>query len=88
MSRFSRTVRFGKMPLPSGIVVTPLRARSSALTPVTSRPASSTDPEVGGISPHATCSVVDLPAPLGPSSATTVPGATARSTPCSTSMDP
>jgi len=41
---------------------------------------------VGRIRPHATFSVVVLPAPLGPSNATTAPAGTSTSTPCSTSI--
>ncbi len=47
MSRFSRTVRFGKIPRPSGMRHTPARARRSALDPVTSWPSISTAPPVG-----------------------------------------
>ena len=39
MSRFSRTVRLGKMPRPSGMVHSPARANAPADAPVTSRPA-------------------------------------------------
>ncbi len=48
------TVRFGKMPRPSGMRHTPMRASASALTPVTSRPHSVKLPALGAIWPHAT----------------------------------
>jgi hypothetical protein len=84
--RFSLTVRFGNTPRPSGMVHTPMRARSLGEAPVTSWPAIRTSPAVGRTSPAHTLTVVDLPAPFAPSRATTAPGGTVRSTPCSTSM--
>ena len=45
---------------------------------VTSRPASRTVPDVGRTNPASALSAVDLPDPLGPSSATVSPGATRR----------
>ena len=47
-----------------------------------------TQPDVAGSWPLTTFSVVVLPPPFGPSSATTLPFGTTRSTPCSTSMRP
>ena len=73
MRRFSRTVRFGKMPRPSGMVHTPIRASASGATPFTWRPPMWTHPAVAASWPLATLSVVVLPPPLGPSSATTAP---------------
>ena len=50
------------------------RARSSSgRAPLTRRPATITSPALGACSPDATRSVVVLPAPFGPSSATTEP---------------
>ena len=49
MRRFSRTVRLGKMPRPSGIVHTPIRASASGLAPFTWRPSTCTHPAVGVI---------------------------------------
>ena len=86
ISRLSRTERLGNTPRPSGIRHTPARARSRAGAPVTSRPPSSSRPERSGWTPAATRSVVVLPAPFGPSSATTWPAATLRSTPCRTEI--
>ena len=54
MRRFSRTVRFGKMPRPSGTRHSPARARSSARAPLTRRPATRTSPPVGGCRPART----------------------------------
>ncbi len=62
--------------------------RASAGSAVTSVPASSTRPAVGGSRPARARSRVDLPAPLGPISATTSPRATERSMPCSTARPP
>src|SRR4051794_27569048 len=88
MRRFSFTVRFGKMPRPSGIVHTPMRASASVPAPFTCRPAMCTQPAVGVICPLITFSVVVFPPPFGPSRATTLPTGTTRSTPWSTSMRP
>ena len=53
-----------------------------------SRPATSTRPSVGGITPASTRMVVDLPAPLRPSRAVAAPGATRRSMPRTASTAP
>jgi hypothetical protein len=45
-------------------------------------------PALGRARPAAMRSAVDLPAPFGPTSATTVPGATASETSCSASKRP
>ena len=82
------TVRLGKMPRPSGSVHRPARASLSGRMPLTWRPSTWKHPFVGSIWPLATRNVVDLPAPLGPSSASTAPLATARSMPCRTSICP
>ena len=47
-----------------------------------------TSPAIGRIRPLITLSSVDLPAPLGPSSAKTLPAGTLKSTPWSTSIRP
>ena len=72
--RFSVTVRLGKMPRPSGNVHRPARASLSGRMPLTWRPITWKQPFVGSICPLATLSVVDLPAPLGPSRASTCAG--------------
>ena len=86
--RFSVTVRLGKMPRPSGMVHSPARDSASGRMPLTWRPSTWKQPFVGTICPLATLSVVDFPAPLGPSRASTSPVETARSMPCSTSIWP
>ncbi len=86
--RFSATVRLGKTERPSGTVHSPSRASSSGPAPRTLTPPRWTSPEVGDFCPETTLISVDLPAPLGPSSAITAPLGTDRSTPRSTSMRP
>ena len=76
------------MPRPSGSVHSPARASSSGRIPLTCRPSTWKHPDVGASCPLATFSVVDLPAPLGPSRASTPPSCTARSMPCRTSICP
>ena len=49
MRRFSVTVRFGKIPRPSGIAQIPARASASDDLPFTDDPKSRTSPEVGAI---------------------------------------
>ena len=51
IQRFSRTVRFGKMPRPSGMRHSPRRARSSGRAPLTRRPATRTSPAGRGWQP-------------------------------------
>ena len=61
------------MPRPSGMRHSPQRARSSGRAPFTRRPAIMTSPLVAPSGARRRpCSVVDLPAPFGPSSATTL----------------
>ena len=86
--RFSRTVRFGKIPRPSGTVQMPRRARSSAETRVTVAPSKHTSPPLGTRVPAHTLSSVVLPPPLGPRRATTDPAGTSRLTPWTTSIGP
>ena len=89
MRRFSVTVRFGKMPRPSGIRHTPARASASRRHPGDVASTEQQAPRRGTICPEATARVVDFPAPFGPSNANTSPGCELRgSTPCSTSMRP
>src|SRR6478736_1203746 len=58
----------------------PILARVRAGSAVTSRPRSSTEPEVTGKSPQTRLKRVVLPAPFGPRIARRSPGATSRST--------
>jgi hypothetical protein len=53
--------------------------RTAPCSATTSWPATRARPEVGGISVVSIRKVVDLPAPLGPRSATSSPSATSRS---------
>jgi hypothetical protein len=59
----------------------PIRHRTARGSRVTSWPATSAVPEVGGISVVSRRRVVDLPAPFGPSSATISPASISRSSP-------
>src|SRR5918996_3180672 len=59
----------------------PMAARTSGPSLMTSWPATRAEPEVGGSSVVSMCTVVDLPAPLGPRKPYTSPGSTRRSMP-------
>src|SRR5215475_1594372 len=85
---FSSTVSEGKMPRPSGSRQIPCRANRCGCWPDRFLPLNSTCPDMGRTKPLAVRSSVVLPAPLGPSSATTCPGATARLTLRSTVVPP
>ncbi len=58
-----------------------MAARTWAPSLTTSCPATRALPEVGGSSVVSMCTVVDLPAPLGPRKPYTSPGSTRRSMP-------
>jgi hypothetical protein len=64
------------------------RAASRGVALVMSRPPKRTCPAFTGSNPDSARSMVVLPAPLGPSSATTSPEATSKSMPCSTRIFP
>src|SRR4051795_10236299 len=66
----------------------PMRARSAGASETTSRPATRALPASGSSSVARMRTVVVLPAPLGPSTPSTVPGATASSTPSSARVGP
>ena len=68
--------------------VTPIAARTASGSRARSWPATRTSPPSARISVDRICTVVVLPAPLGPSSAKTVPSATSRSMPSSTTLSP
>ncbi len=68
--------------------VTPIAARTPSGSVTTSWPATPTWPESAGISVDRICTIVVLPAPLGPSRAKIVPSATVRSMPSSTTFPP
>ena len=72
--RFSLTDREGKMPRPSGMWHNPRRAIWFIPSRVTSSPSIVMRPSLTGISPEAARRRVVLPAPLGPSRATTDEG--------------
>ena len=78
----------GKIPRPSGRWHTPRRANSCGRRPVSSTSSTTTRPDRGRTIPVAVRSTVVLPAPFGPSSATTSPRATERLTSRSTIESP
>src|SRR3984885_5619158 len=80
--RFSRTLRLAKMPRSSGQIATPIRAMRSEARPTVSLPSNFADPLRLPTMPMIDLSVVVLPAPLRPSSVTTSPRRTSKSTPC------
>ena len=61
---------------------------TSAMGRVTARPATTTRPAVAGRSPEMILSSVDLPQPLGPTSATSSPRSTAKEMSRSASTGP
>jgi hypothetical protein len=87
-SRFSLTVSERKIPRPSGIRQTPRLARRNGAARPASFPPMRTAPLAGLSSPAATRRVVVLPAPFGPSSATTDERGTLMLTSCSTADAP
>src|SRR5215211_5575734 len=66
----------------------PARADPRGPAPPISRPPKRTPPALQGRRPETALSSVVLPAPFGPSSDTTSPAPTRRSTPCSTAILP
>ena len=70
ISRFSLTVSRPKMRRPSGTCTTPIAAISCAPSPASARPSKRIAPWRGCSSPLIARSVVDLPAPLPPTSVT------------------
>ena len=82
--RFSPTASDGNTPRPPGAIATPSRAMRSGRARVMSWPSTSTEPDRAWVSPVSARSRVLLPAPLVPSSATTWPRSTSKSTPNST----
>ena len=87
ISRFSRTVRRGKMRRPSGTCTRPRRTTCSGAMEEMSVPSNSMRP-LARLMREMHISVVDLPAPLAPIRLTISPGKTSMSTPCSTSACP
>ena len=68
--------------------VMPICSRTRSASRTTSWPSTRTVPASGRISVEATLTIVVLPAPLGPSSATTDPAGASRSIPSSTGWSP
>ena len=77
----SSTSKVANTERPSGACATPRRTSLQVGRPVTSSPEKKIRPFVTGTSPVATRAMVDLPAPLGPTSAVTEPAATDNDTP-------
>ena len=87
-SRFSATVWFGNSASPPGTWTMPIATRISGSVSVMVRPFMRTTPRSGSTSPLIARSSVDLPAPFVPSSASTSPRCTSRSTSNSTCSGP
>src|SRR5262244_3638305 len=79
--RFSSTSRLAKMPRSSGQKASPRRAMRFEGRSVSSCPSKRMEPWRRGTMPMTALRVVVLPAPLRPSSVTTSPGRTSKSTP-------
>ena len=77
---FSATVRPGKRAPPSGTYDSPRRARAWRARRLTSSPSSTIDPGLVGTTPAMAAASVDLPAPLVPRMAHTVPAGTSMDT--------
>src|SRR5215217_7498139 len=86
MTRFSSPVRWSSTA--AYCPARPMRARSAAASATTSRPATRAVPASGSSRVARMRTVVVLPAPLGPRTPSTVPGATSRSTPSSARTAP
>src|SRR5262249_23483589 len=76
---FSCTVRSKKSERSSATWARPRLATLCGARPAMSRPITRTEPSIASSRPEIVNSVVVLPAPFGPSSATTSPGCTSRS---------
>ena len=81
-NRFSLTEREANIARSSGQNATPCRAMRSIDRPMSSLPSNTTEPTRLRTMPMIAFSVVVLPAPFRPSSVTTSPSRTSRSTPC------
>ena len=77
---FSSTVMSGNSVTSWKVRATPRRASAWLDFPVTSAPASSTRPVLGGNTPAMMLNRVDLPAPLGPTNAVSSPSPTSNET--------
>ena len=83
--RFSRTVKFGNTPRPSGIRHSPRRASVDVDPTFTLSPAKRTSPSLGPMMPAARARRVDFPAPFAPRTAVTTPSSNVASIPWITS---
>ena len=81
MARFSATLICGNTRRPSGQWAMPWASTLRGSVPVMSRPAKWMLPERAGMSPETARSVVDLPAPLAPTNATSCPSSTLSESP-------
>src|SRR2546422_3703887 len=88
ISRFSRTVRWGKTRRPSGQWAMPAARTSAGSAPWIGRPSNTMRPRVGASRPETARSVDVLPAPLAPITQTSSPGYTTRSRPRRTATGP
>src|SRR3989442_2863440 len=88
MSRFARTVRWGKTRRPSGQWAMPAARTSAGSAPWIGRPSNTMRPRVGASRPDTARSVDVLPAPLAPITQTSSPGYTTRSRPRRTATRP
>src|SRR5205823_8572366 len=86
MRRFSRPVRLSSTA--AYWPARPMRARTAAGSRITSTPSTPARPASGRTVVVSTRTVVVLPAPLGPSSPSTVPAGTAKSIPSSATTSP
>src|SRR5271166_2488251 len=87
-TRFSVTLSEPKMPRSSGQIAMPDRATRLGIRFTSSRPRNTMLPSRRGTRPMIDFSVVVLPAPLRPSSVTTSPSRTSKSTPCRMWLSP
>ena len=88
MRRLSSTESSGNTSRPSGTCTTPARTTRSGERPWISSPRSFTCPLCGSMIPEIVFRMVDLPAPLAPSTVTIRPSGTARLTPRSACTGP
>lgn len=86
--RFSQTVMRGNSLRPSGESARPIETRWAEPVPSMRRPSIRMLPDETFFRPISALSVVLLPAPLEPTSATIRPAGTVKLTPCSASTSP
>src|SRR5258706_4775343 len=69
-------------------VTSPMRRLTALASPLNGSPAIDTVPRSGGVRPQSIATVVDLPAPLGPSRPTISPLFTSSETPATATLAP